>query len=130
MTNFQFRGNPGKVEARCLLAKVMCGDYNYPFNFTEPERMHITTCPSCQRQLRVLQELARQQVKCRYCGAIFAATTQPCCEEPIPEEPLETVADTPAMPATEKKNRLGLMIAVLAGVVVIVAGCLVWWAQK
>lgn len=72
-------------------------------SFPGIELMNVINCPCCRRQLRVHQEMARQRVKCRYCGAIFAGTTslhdeQPQMEEPafVPRETIVNIS-TPAV---------------------------------
>ncbi|OAI41045.1 hypothetical protein AYO40_03945 [Planctomycetaceae bacterium SCGC AG-212-D15] len=51
----------------------------------------IVSCPSCQRQLRVPEQLLNQRVKCPSCGTLFDASS------PAPPEPA-TVASVPPPP--------------------------------
>jgi hypothetical protein len=57
----------------------------------------VVTCPQCERQLRVPDELVGQRVKCPTCGSNFTATVsgtaamQPESQGDLPREPQEAL---------------------------------------
>jgi len=64
----------------------------------------IVSCPQCQRQLRVPDELLGQSVKCPSCGVTFAATVAAAQAPPPPPQwaepaPQQQVSDDPRGPA-------------------------------
>src|SRR5258707_1005708 len=58
----------------------------------------VVTCPQCERQLRVPDELVGQRVKCPTCGTNFTATVsgstakQPESQGDLPREPQEALS--------------------------------------
>jgi predicted Zn finger-like uncharacterized protein len=72
----------------------------------------VVECPSCNRKLRVPDELLGQQVKCPTCGATFAASTEGAAPPPEPP-PLEqrpddehlTPSGRPRRPAPPEDDR-------------------------
>lgn len=65
---------------------------------------HLTSCPSCNRSLRVPETLLGKQVKCPTCGQVFTTAEQaPAAEiqsrqEPMPVPPNAPVQGSPAAP--------------------------------
>src|ERR1700730_13265153 len=55
----------------------------------------ISACPSCNRQLRVPEDLLGKQVKCPSCGMTFTAAAFDGAASPPPDDPAPVEEESP-----------------------------------